>query len=106
MTNEEFLKLIDMQQQHEKELEAISEIFLQNRDGSSIRALYLMCKMIDRDFQLPGKPDCEYAKLVREAACNLIDALTLYAVKMNIDLKHDLENFRTHFNKFDNAGDM
>lgn len=92
MTNEEFWKLIDMQQQHEKELEAISEIFLQNRDGSSIRALYLMCKMIDRDFQLPGKPHCEYAELVREAACSLIDALTLYAVKMDIDLKHDLEN--------------
>ena len=92
MTNEEFWKLIDMQQQHEKELEAISEIFLQNRDGSSIRALYLMCKMIDRDFQLPGKPNCEYAELVREAACSLIDALTLYAVKMDIDLKHDLEN--------------
>lgn len=92
MTNEEFWKLIDMQQQHEKELEAISEIFLQNRDGSSIRALYLMCKMIDRDFQLPGKPNCEYAELVREAACSLIDALTLYAVNMDIDLKHDLEN--------------
>ena len=91
MTNEEFWKLIDMQQQHEKELEAISEIFLQGKDGSSIRALYLMCKMIDRDFQLPGKPHCEYAELVREAACSLIDALTLYAVKMNIDLKHDLE---------------
>ena len=75
-----------------KKLEAISEIFLQNRDGSSIRALYLMCKMIDRDFQLPGKPHCEYAELVREAACSLIDALTLYAVKMDIDLKHDLEN--------------
>lgn len=81
-----------MQQQHDEELEAISEIFLQNENGSSIRALYLMCKMIDRDFQLPGKPDCEYAELVREAACSLIDALTLYAVKMNIDLKHDLEN--------------
>jgi hypothetical protein len=92
MTNEEFWKLIDMQQQHEKELKSISEIFLQNKDGSSIRALYLMCKMIDRDFQLPGKPDCEYAELVREAACSLIDALTLYAVKMDIDLKHDLEN--------------
>ena len=92
MTNEEFWKQIDMQQQHEKELEAISEIFLQGRNGSSIRALYLMCKMIDRDFQRPGKPDCEYAELVREAACSLIDALTLYAVKMNIDLKHDLEN--------------
>ena len=92
MTNEEFWKLIDMQQQHEKELEAISEIFLQNKDGSSIRALYLMCKKIDRDFQLSGKPDCEYAELVREAACSLIDALTLYAVKTNIDLKHDLEN--------------
>lgn len=92
MTNEEFWKLIDMQKQHEKELEAISEIFLQNKNGSSIRALYLMCKMIDRDFQLPGKPHCEYAELVREAACSLIDALTLYAVKMNIDLKHDLEN--------------
>lgn len=93
MTNEEFWKLIDMQQQHEKELEAISEIFLQNKNGSSIRALYLMCKMIDRDFQLPGKPDCEYTELVREAACGLIDALTLYAVKTNIDLKHDLEKF-------------
>lgn len=92
MTNEEFWKQIDMQRQHEKELEAISEIFLQNKDGSTIRALYLMCKMIDRDFQLPGKPHCEYAELVREAACSLIDALTLYAVKMNIDLKHDLEN--------------
>lgn len=92
MTNEEFWKPIDMQQQHEKELEAISEILLQGRDGSSIRALYLMCKMIDRDFQLPGKPDCEYAELVREAARSLIDALTLYAVEMNIDLKHDLEN--------------
>lgn len=91
MTNEEFWKQIDMQRQHEKELEAISEIFLQGRDGSSIRALYLMCKMIDRDFQLPGKPDCEYAELVREAACILIDALTLYSSKMNIDLKHDLE---------------
>ena len=92
MTNEEFWKQIDMQRQHDEELEAISEIFLQNRDGSSIRALYLMCKMIDRDFQLPGKPNCEYAELVREAACSLIDALTLYAVKMDIDLKHDLEN--------------
>ena len=92
MTNEEFWKRIEMQQQHEKELEAISEIFLQNRDGSTIRALYLMCKRIDRDFQLPGKPDCEYAELVREAACSLIDALTLYAVKTNIDLKHDLKN--------------
>lgn len=66
MTNEEFWKQIDMQQQHEKELEAISEIFLQNKDGSTIRALYLMCKMIDRDFQLPGKPHCEYAELERE----------------------------------------
>ena len=28
MTNEEFWKLIDMQQQHEKELENISEIFI------------------------------------------------------------------------------
>lgn len=92
MTNEEFWKLIDTQQQHEKELEAISKIFLQNRDGSSIRALYLMCKMIDRDFKLPGRPDCKYTELVREAACSLIDALSLYAVKMNIDLKHDLEN--------------
>ena len=92
MTNEEFWKQIDMQRQHDEELEAISEIFLQNKNGSSIRALYLMCKMIDRDFQLPGKPDCEYAELVREAACSLIDALTLYAVKMDIDLKHDLEN--------------
>lgn len=92
MTNEEFWKQIDVQQQHDEKLEAISEIFLQNKNGSSIRALYLMCKMIDRDFQLPGKPDCEYAELVREAACSLIDALTLYAVKMNIDLKHDLEN--------------
>lgn len=82
-----------MQRQHEKELEAISEIFLQGRDGSSIRALYLMCKKIDRDFQLPGKSDCEYAELVRDAACSLIDALTLYAVKMNVDLKHDLEKF-------------
>lgn len=91
MTNEEFWKQIDLQRQHEKELEAISEIFFENRDGSSIRALYLMCKMIDRDFQLPGKPHCEYAELVREAACSLIDALTLYAVKMNLDLKHDLE---------------
>ena len=92
MTNEEFWKQIDMQRQHDEELEAISEIFLQNKNGSSIRALYLMCKMIDRDFQLPGKPHCEYAELVREAACSLIDALTLYAVKMDIDLKHDLEN--------------
>ena len=93
MTNEEFWKLIDMQRQHEKELEAISEIFLQNKDGSSIRALYLMCKMIDRDFQPPRKPHCECAELVREAACSLIDALTLYAVKMDIDFKHDLEKF-------------
>lgn len=92
MTNEEFWKRFDMQRQHEKELEAISEILSQDRDGSSIRALYLMCKMIDRDFQLPGKPHCEYAELVRDAACSLIDALTLYAVKMDIDLKHDLEN--------------
>ena len=92
MTNEEFWKPIDIPQQHEKELEAISEILLQGKDGSSIRALYLMCKMIDRDFQLPEKPDCEHTELVREAACSLIDALTLYAVKMNIDLKHDLEN--------------
>lgn len=92
MTNEEFWKQIDMQQQHEKELEAISEIVSRGKDGSTIRALYLMCKMIDRDFQLPGKLDCEYAELVREAACSLIDALTLYAVKMDIDLKHDLEN--------------
>lgn len=92
MKNEEFWKLIDMQQQHEKELEAISEIFLQNKDGSSIRALYLMCKKIDRDFQLHGRSHCECAKLVREAVCSLIDALTLYAVKTNIDLKHDLEN--------------
>lgn len=92
MTNKKFWTLVDMQQQHEKELEAISEIVSQNKNGSTIRALYLMCKMIDRDFQLPGKPDCEYAELVREAACSLIDALTLYAVKMDIDLKHDLEN--------------
>lgn len=91
MTNEEFWKQIDMQRQHEKELEAISEILSQSKDGSSIRALYLMCKIIDRDFQLPGKPDCECAELVREAACSLIDALTLYAAKMDIDLKHDLE---------------
>lgn len=91
MINEEFWKLIDMQKQHEKELEAISEILSQNKDGSSIRALYLMCKMIDRDFQLPGKSDCEYAELVREAACSLIDALILYAAKTNIDLKRDLE---------------
>lgn len=47
--------------------------------------------MIDRDFQLSGKPDCERSELVREAACSLIDALTLYAAKMNIDLKRDLE---------------
>ena len=92
MTNEEFWKQIDMQRQHEKELEAIGEIVSQGRNGSTIRALYLICKIVDRDFQLPGKPDCEYAELVREAACSLIDALTLYAVKMDIDLKHDLEN--------------
>lgn len=91
MTNEEFWQLTDMQKQHEKELNAISEIFLQDRNGSSIRALYLMCKMIDRDFQLPGKPDCEYTELVREAACSLIGALTLYAAKMSIDFKRDLE---------------
>jgi hypothetical protein len=91
MTNEEFWQTIDMQQQYDEELNAISEIILQNKDGSSIRALYLMCKMIDRDFQLPSKPNCEYAELVREAACSLIDALTLYAVKMDIDLKRDLE---------------
>lgn len=60
MTNEEFWQTIDMQQPHDEELNAISEIILKNKDGSSIRALYLMCKMIDRDFQLPGKPNCEY----------------------------------------------
>lgn len=78
-------------EEHDKELEAISEIFLQNKDGSSIRALYLMCKMIDRDFQLPGKPDCEYTELVRDAVCSLAGALELYAVKMNINLGHDLK---------------
>lgn len=91
MTNEEFWKQIDMQQQHEKELEAISEILSQNKDGSSIRALYLMCKMIDRDFQLPGKSDCEYTNLVRDAVCSLAGALALYAVKVNINLERDLE---------------
>lgn len=71
MTNEEFWQTIDMQQPHDEELNAISEIILKNKNGSSIRALYLMCKMIDRDFQLPGKPNCEYAELVREAALTL-----------------------------------
>lgn len=91
MTKEGFWEQIDMQQQHDEEIEYISELLARNKDGSSIRALYLMCKMIDRDFQLPGKPDCEHTELVREAACSLIVALTLYAAKMNIDLKHDLE---------------
>lgn len=91
MINEEFWESFDMQQQHDKEIEYISELLARNKDGSSIRALYLMCKMIDRDFQLPGKPDCEHTELVREAAFSLIMALTLYAAKMNIDLKRDLE---------------
>lgn len=92
MTNEKFWTLIDMQQQHDEELEYISELLARNKDGSSIRALYLMCKMIDRDFQLPGKPDCEHTELVREAACSLVEALTLYAAQMGIDFKHDSEN--------------